>query len=138
VGAYAGKIKPLVFIIGGNTLFALCLVAFGYTTSFPLALVLLFFMGLGLLCQASMMNTLVQGMVRPEFRGRVMSMYILMFLGMAPVGNFEIGYLTEHLSIPRALTINASVVLLFGAFVFLYRKRIVARYRLYKQQNNIV
>jgi len=29
-------------------------------------------------------------------------------------------------------------VLLFGAFVFLYRKRIVARYRLYKQQNNIV
>jgi len=138
VGTYAGKIKPLVFIIGGNTLFALCLVAFGYTTSFPLALVLLFFMGLGLLCQASMMNTLVQGMVRPEFRGRVMSMYILMFLGMAPVGNFEIGYLTEHLSIPRALTINASVVLLFGAFVFLYRKRIVARYRLYKQQNNIV
>lgn len=135
VGAHSNKIPPLVFILGGNTLFAVSLVLFSFTTSFTLALVLLFFIGLGLLSQSSMMNTVVQGLVKQEFRGRVMSMYILMFLGMAPVGNFEIGYLTEHLGITYAFIINAVIVLLMGLLVFLYRKRIVARYRLYKRKN---
>lgn len=135
VGAYGNKVPPLVYILGGNTLFALCLILFSFTTNFTLALVLLFFIGLGLLSQASMMNTMVQGMVKQEFRGRVMSMYILMFLGMAPIGNFEIGYLTEHLGVAWAFTINAVIVLLVGLLVFLYRQRIVARYRLYRRQN---
>jgi MFS family permease len=137
VGAYANKVPPLVYILGGNTLFALCLIGFSVTTNFTLALVLLFFIGLGLLSQASMMNTMVQGMVKQEFRGRVMSMYILMFLGMAPIGNFEIGYLTEHLGVTWAFILNAVVVLLVGLVVFLYRKRISARYRIYKRQNGI-
>jgi MFS family permease len=133
VGAYANKIKPLLFIVGGNTLFAVCLILFAFTSYFPLALVLLFFIGLGLLSQSSMMNTMVQGMVRQEFRGRVMSMYILMFLGMSPIGNFEIGFLTEHLGVSWAFTINAAIVLLFGFLVFMYRGRIRARYREYKK-----
>lgn len=135
VGAYGNKIPPLVFILGGNTLFALCLILFSFTTNFTLALVLLFFIGVGLLSQASMMNTLVQGLVKQEFRGRVMSIYILMFLGMAPVGNFEIGYLAEHLGITWSFVLNAVVVLLMGLLVFLYRQRIVARYRLYRRRN---
>ena len=135
VGRYGNKVPPLVFILGGNTLFALCLIGFAFTTNFTLALVLLFFIGLGLLSQASMMNTLVQSLVKQEFRGRVMSMYILMFLGMAPVGNFEIGYLAEHLGITWSFVLNALIVLLVGLLVFLYRKRIRARYKMYKRQN---
>lgn len=133
VGAYAGKVKPLVFIVGGNTLFALSLILFAFTDYFPLALVLLFFIGLGLLSQASMMNTMVQGMVRQEFRGRVMSLYILMFLGLSPIGNFEIGYLTEHLGVTWSFVINAIIVMLFGILVFMYRNRIKERYRAYKK-----
>jgi MFS family permease len=135
VGVYAGKVSPLIFIVGGNTLFALCLILFAFTASFPLALVLLFLIGLGLLCQASMMNTMVQGMVRQEFRGRVMSIYILMFLGLSPIGNFEIGFLTERVGVAWAFTINAVIVLLFGLLVFMYRKRIRERYRAYKEVN---
>lgn len=135
VGAYGSKVTPLVFIIGGNTLFAFSLMLFSFTSDFTLALSLLFLIGLGLLSQASMMNTMVQGMVKQEFRGRVMSMYILMFLGLAPLGNFEIGYLTERLGVQSAFLLNASIVLLTGLFIFLKRKRINAQYRLYKQQN---
>jgi MFS family permease len=137
VGSKGGKVSPLIFIIGGNTLFALSLVLFSLTINFTAALGLLFLIGLGLLSQSSMMNTMVQGMVRQEFRGRVMSMYILMFLGMAPLGNFEIGYLTEHLGMERAFQINAAIIFLTGLYIFLTRKRITARYRLYKQQNNV-
>ena len=137
VGSRGGKISPLNFIIGGNTLFAISLMLFSLTSNFTLALGLLFFIGLGLLSQSSMTNTLVQGMVKQEFRGRVMSMYILMFLGMAPIGNFEIGYLTEHFGLKGAFLTNASIIFLTGMFIFLKRKRILARYRLYKQQNKI-
>ena len=137
VGRFGGRISPLLFIIGGNTLFALSLFLFSLTTNFTVALALLFFIGLGLLSQSSMMNTLVQGMVKQEFRGRVMSIYILMFLGMAPIGNFEIGYLTEHFGIARAFEINAGIVLLFGALIFFNRKRIIARYRDYKTRNGL-
>ena len=72
-----------------------------------------------------------------EFRGRVMSIYVLMFLGMAPFGNFEIGYLTEHFGIGTAFALNAAVVLLFGAVIFFNRKRISARYQDYKVKNNL-
>lgn len=136
VGSKGGKVSPLIFIVGGNTLFALSLVLFSLTTNFTVALGLLFLIGLGLLSQASMMNTMVQGMVKQEYRGRVMSMYILMFLGMAPLGNFEIGYLTEHFGMERAFQVNATIVFLTGLFIFLKRKRISARYRLYKRQND--
>ena len=81
-----------------------------------------------------MMNTMVQGMVKQEFRGRVMSIYILMFLGMAPLGNFEIGYLTEHFGIGNAFAVNAAVILLFGAVIFFNRKKISANTRLIKQE----
>lgn len=135
VGSRAGNLRPLVFIVGGNTLFALSLTLFSLTAFFPLALGLLFLIGLGLLSQSSMTNTVVQGIVRQEFRGRVMSLYVLMFLGMAPIGNFEIGYLTEHLGVRTAFQINAAVVFLVGLFIFLKRKQIVENYRLYKEEN---
>lgn len=137
VGAHSARISPLLFIIGGNTLFAACLFLFSLTTSFTLALVLLFFIGLGLLAQSSMMNTMVQGLVKQEFRGRVMSIYVLMFFGMAPIGNFEMGYLTEHVGVAAAFAANATVVLLFGGVIFFYRHRIRANYRAYRRRNRL-
>lgn len=133
VGAYAKKLPPVVFIIGGNSLFCLSLLVFAFTTHFESALVLLFLIGLGLLCQSAMMNTVIQGSVKNEYRGRVMSLYILMFLGLAPVGNFEIGWLTEHLGISWAITINASVVLVFGMSLLLSYRKIRAAYEEYKE-----
>ena len=137
VGSRGGKVSPLIFIIGGNTLFAASLILFSITANFTLALALLFLIGLGLLSQSSMMNTMVQSMVKQEFRGRVMSMYILMFLGMAPIGNFEIGYLTERFGLQAAFIANATIVFLTGLYIFLKRKRISAEYRLYKRQNKM-
>jgi MFS family permease len=136
VGSKGGKVSPLIFIVGGSNLFSVSLLLFSFTASFSLALLLLFLIGLGLLSQASMTNTMVQGMVKQEFRGRVMSLYILMFLGMAPIGNFWIGYLTERLGVGAAFRINAAVVFATGLFIFLKRKKINARYRLYKRQNS--
>ncbi|HEY1024524.1 MAG TPA: MFS transporter [Sphingobacteriaceae bacterium] len=135
VGAYAQKLPAVVFIIGGNTLFCISLLLFAFTTNFQVALVLLFLIGFGLLSQSAMMNTVIQGSVKNEFRGRVMSLYILMFMGLAPVGNFEIGWLTEHIGLSWAITINAVTVLTFGMILLLSYKKIRAAYQNYKHLN---
>lgn len=137
VGAYAKKIPPVWFIFGGNSLFAVSVILFSYTSSLLVALPLLFLVGMGLLSQAAMLNTIIQSLVRKELRGRVMSIYILMFLGLAPIGNFQIGWFSEHVSIGFALRLGAIIVFLFGLLVFYYRKRIRQRYKIYKRMNNV-
>lgn len=135
VGAYSKKIPAILFIVGGNMLFCISLMLFSFTDKMSIALPLLFFTGFGLLAQAAMMNTIIQGIVRAEFRGRVMSIYILMFLGLAPFGNFEIGWLTEHFGISWAICINSGIVFISALVIYTYQKNIRQAYRNYKRLN---
>lgn len=137
VSAGAKRIKPIYFVSGGTTLFAVCLAAFVQTQDFNLALPLLFLVGLGLISQSAMTTTLIQSMVLPEFRGRVMSLYVLMFLGMAPIGNFILGFMSERLGYATAISINAAVVLIAGLMLLAYRKKIRAAYQAYQQETPV-
>lgn len=138
VGAHSKRISRMTFILGGNIMFSISLLIFSFAPPFPVALILLFFMGMGLLSQAATMNTLIQTVVKNNLRGRVMSIYVLMFLGLAPLGNFEIGFLSENISVTFALCLNAGMVLLAGLIVFYYRHRITNAYRSYKKKNGIL
>lgn len=137
VGAYAKKISPVLFIFGGNSLFAISLILFSYVNLIHIVLPLLFLIGFGLLCQSAMMNTIIQSLVKSELRGRVMSIYILMFIGMSPVGNFLIGWLAEHWGNRIAIRIGGIIVFAFGLLVFLYRNKIRRAYKSYKALNHL-
>lgn len=136
VSAYSKRIPSVLFIIGGNAIFCISLILFASSSTMPVALVLLFFTGFGLLSQSATMNTIIQGMVKNEFRGRVMSLYVLMFMGLAPLGNFEIGWLTEKIGPSLSITINASLVLLFSMLLLSWKKNIREAYRNYKELNS--
>lgn len=135
VGAFSQRISPVVFITTGNIIFSISLILFAFADKLVVALPLLFFIGMGLLSQGATINTLIQTVVREDFRGRVMSIYVLMFLGMAPIGNIEIGLLSESLSIRSALILNGCIVLVAGAIVFSFRNRIRDAYRTYSRNN---
>lgn len=137
VGTMSKKYGPTVFIIGGNVIFGLAMITFSLVSNLIPALPMLFFIGMGLLLQASTMNTLIQSVVKNEYRGRVMSVYVLMFLGFAPFGNFEVGYLSEHIGIHATMIINSLVVIIFGVIVFSFRNRIRSAYRQYNHSNPI-
>jgi predicted MFS family arabinose efflux permease len=133
VSAGSKKLRPVYFVSGGTTLFAICLFFFAQTQNLNLAIGLLFFIGLGLISQSAMTTTLIQSMVLPEFRGRVMSIYILMFLGMAPVGNFIVGYFSERFGYATTISINAGVVLVAGLLLLAYRNKILTAYKTYQK-----
>jgi len=134
VSAYAQKVNAMVFILGGNVVFAIGIICFSFVTRLPLAMLFLFISGVGLLAQFAMMNTTVQHMVEDQFRGRVMSIYTIMFLGLSPLGNLENGYLSQHFGTGFAIRVGAVIVFLFGLLIYFRRKNIQAAQHAYAQE----
>ena len=118
ISAYANKISPYIFIVGGNILFPIGLLFFTFTTNIYFAYIFLFIVGFSLVGMFAMVNTLIQHAVSDHMRGRVMSIYALFFMGFAPLGNFEIGYVADKFGSEIAIRISALIVLLFGIYFY--------------------
>lgn len=99
-------------LLGSGTLFALLLVAFAASRSFPLSLLLLAGAGCTMILTTATVNSLIQHDVPNELRGRVMSVYVFMFLGMGPLGALQAGALANWLGAPTAVAIGAGALLL--------------------------
>jgi MFS family permease len=62
-------------------------------------------------------NTLIQAMVPDRLRGRVMALYSMMFLGMAPMGSLLAGWMADHLGAPITVSLGG-VASFAGGLVF--------------------
>jgi MFS family permease len=100
---------------------ALCV--FSFAKSLWLALPALYFVGLGLMLTAASTNTVLQSIVPDELRGRVASLYVMSFIGMAPLGALLSGWIAEHIGPP--LTLAAGGMLGIAAAT-LYRTQLPA------------
>ncbi|OGH11807.1 MAG: hypothetical protein A2857_04815 [Candidatus Levybacteria bacterium RIFCSPHIGHO2_01_FULL_36_15] len=109
ISGFFKKIKPFVFITAGGFMFITGLLLFTFTNNILLALPLLFITGLGLILQFSTINSSIQNLAEDHVRGRVISIYTLMFAGMSPIGNFQIGYLSDHIGSSSAIRIGALI-----------------------------
>ena len=66
--------------------FGVSLMTFAFSRSFWLSCVLLLPVGFTMMVEMGSSNTLIQTMSPDHLRGRVMSVYSMMFMGMAPLG----------------------------------------------------
>ena len=115
--------------------FGISLILFAFSTHFWLSAAFLLPVGFGMMLQMSSSNTLIQAMVPDELRGRVMAVYSMMFMGMAPFGAFFAGALAHHLGAPVTVAMGA-VAAIGGAAIFylnLPRIRVEARQLLVAQ-----
>lgn len=99
--------------------FGLGLVAFSLSRSFWLSGLLLVPTGLALIVQMAASNTLLQLLVPDALRGRVMSLYSMMFMGMAPLGALLAGSLAELIGAPA--TVGGGGVLCMAAALWFRR-----------------
>jgi MFS family permease len=97
--------------------FAITLILFSLSRNFWLSAALLVPVGFCMMLQMSSSNTLIQAMVPDQLRGRVMSVYSMMFMGMAPFGALLGGATADRLGAPIAVSIGA-VACLGGAAIF--------------------
>ncbi len=133
VSIYASKIDRLVFIAGGTILFALALIGFTMTTFLPSALVFLFLAGFGLVSAVSTLSATIQSTVDDRFRGRVMSLYMMVFMGFMPIGNLEIGYLSEHFGTGVAIRLGCMVTILAAVVLVFLRRGVLRAYCRYME-----
>ncbi len=82
--------------------------------------------------QMASSNTLVQAMVPDELRGRVMAVYSMMFMGMAPIGALISGSAANYVGAPMTVAIGGAACIggsiLFGSQLKSFRyeaKRII-------------
>jgi MFS family permease len=86
--------------------FGLSLVLFSFSTSFWLSVVLLLPVGYFIMLQMASSNTLIQVMVPDALRGRVMAVYSMMFMGLAPLGALMGGALSDRIGAPHTVAIG--------------------------------
>ena len=100
--------------------FAMGLVLFALSRSLPLSVLILFPLGGAMIVQMAASNTLIQAMVPDALRGRVMGVYSMMFMGMAPLGAMLAGGLAGRLGAPATVAAGG-IVCLAAAGVFALR-----------------
>lgn len=107
----------VAFACGG---LGIALVTFSFSRTFWLSALLLVPVGFSMMTQMSSSNTLIQAMIPDELRGRVMSVYSMMFMGLAPVGALLAGTLAGIIGAPETIALGGAACLA-GAAVFGYK-----------------
>ena len=102
----------------GNLFFPAMVLLFSMSTSLPLSMVILAGVGLGFIIQNATANTLVQNTVPDALRGRVMSIYMLVFQGFFPLGALMAGFIAQAFTIPLGAAFGGAVALAYGLFLF--------------------
>jgi len=76
--------------------------------------VLLFVSGIVVVLFMTTANTRLQLDVPDHLRGRVMGIYVLLFIGTTPIGSYLIGFLAEHLSSDSVVGVRGTVLCMAG------------------------
>ncbi|MCL5784564.1 MAG: MFS transporter [Patescibacteria group bacterium] len=126
------KAKAKKFIMIGSALFMAATFAFSFAANIYLASILLFFAGLGLTIQFSSVYTTIQKLVHEDFRGRVSSIYSLMFIGLSPIGNILIGSISSVFGPQMAIRVFTVLIFLYGIGAYYLHK-----YRLQKHAESL-
>jgi MFS family permease len=97
--------------------FGTCIILFSFSRSFWLSALFLVPAGFAMMIQMASSNTLIQSMVPDELRGRVMAVYSMMFMGMAPLGAMLAGTVAGSLGAPYTVAIGGASCIV-AALVF--------------------
>ncbi len=103
--------------------FSFFLLVFSMSRTFYLSIATLIFVGWGMVSFLATANSFVQLSVSDSIRGRVMSVYALVFLGLAPIGNSLIGMLADSIGTTRAISVSAAICIISSVLFVLRRYR---------------
>jgi MFS family permease len=118
-------------MVAAAAVFGVLEVVVGLAPTFDTMMLLLVPTGVAVLTFTTTANALVQLGTDAAVRGRVMSLYVLVFLGGTPIGAPVIGVVAEHLGPRASLTIGGAVCTLaaLGAGALLSERQRITRYR---------
>jgi len=123
--AFLGEIRSKGWLVlFGSSLFGICVTSFAISTNLVVSMVFLFSLGFALVVSVANTNTLLQQLVTDSMRGRVMSMFILSFMGTMPFGNIIAGSASHRFGAPHTLAFGGIVVTIVAVMMGIFNKRL--------------
>jgi MFS family permease len=110
-------------VMAGATLFGVLIMAQAWLPAFEWYAVSLPFTGAVALMTLISANSFVQTTCEPHLRGRVMGIYLLIFMGGTPIGAPLIGLLAEAIGIRWTIMLCGAIVAAAGATLFVILRR---------------
>ena len=118
ISSLPNKKRGMILLI--STIFmALALGGFSFSRSWTLSMAMIILVSAGSTMGSILSNTLVQSYVNSEYRGRVMSLY-MMVLGMMGIGTFVAGILADSIGAPWTLGGFAMVIIFLSVLMLVF------------------
>jgi len=99
-------------------LFGTGLIIMSFLKIFPVTLILMVLVGLGMMLHTASSNTIIQTITDDDKRGRVMGFYTMAIMGTAPFGSLIAGFLAKTIGTPETILVGG-VSCVIGALFFL-------------------
>lgn len=129
LGALAGAlflaaretVRGLSRVISASAaLFGAALVAFAASHTLAISIVMLALAGFGMMIQMAASNTFLQTIVEEDKRGRIVSLYTMAYIGVAPIGSLLAGALADRIGTQVTIAVGG-IVCMIGAGLFARR-----------------
>jgi MFS family permease len=126
-GALAGtwrRSRPSVYLyLGAAICFGLLSIVLGLAGTVWMVLMLLLPLGFSMVFLAQAANQRVQMGTDSALRGRVMALYVLIFMGTMPIGSMIMSFVAEHLGAQTSIWLGGAISLVAGAAGLMWQLR---------------
>lgn len=107
---FSDRIRRGHLVIAALLIYPVFMIGFTLARSLPLAMLLLALSGLSGVTAMALTNTLIQSIVPDALRGRVMSVFTLLLMGLSPLGGMFAGVIAEYVgSVPLVVAASAAL-----------------------------
>jgi len=108
-------------LVRGGVFLGFAQIAVALSGFYPLTLLIFGVVGFGWVSVNATANTMIQGTVKDEYRGRVMSLYSLVLLGFQPFGGLLLGWIGDTWGASLAMGIGGAAWMTSMLLVFALR-----------------
>jgi MFS family permease len=114
------------------------LILFSLSKNLVFAIFILIIVGTSFMLNSVCSNTLVQTVIDDHIRGRVMSLYVMFFMGSMPIGSFIGGFLGNIIG-PTYTVFLGGVICILSSFIYFSRLNLLKEkiYFIYRQKGII-
>lgn len=106
-----------------SILFGVSLFCFCWSTQYWLSQLIIVFVGFFLTSQLSGGHSLVQLSVSDKLRGRILSIYLIVMMGVSPLGSFVIGWSAARYGAPQVVSVCAVICICAGLIYTLWTRK---------------
>jgi MFS family permease len=110
-----------------SSIFSVAMIVFSLSRNLWFSLVALAVAGFGLMSHMASSNIILQTIVDDDKRGRVMSLYAMAFIGMAPFGSLLAGALAARIGATNTLVFGG-IVCIFSSFLYARKRPLLRKY----------